>query len=125
MLDKFNIVAFVPVKDAARAQTFYAETLGLRFVKDDGYALLFDANGIMVRMAKVPGEFKPAHFTILGWEVSDIEKTVTSLQEKGVKFERIVYFKQDELGIWTAPSGDKVAWFKDPDGNTLSVSQHV
>jgi catechol 2,3-dioxygenase-like lactoylglutathione lyase family enzyme len=125
MLNKFNIVAFVPIKDAAKAQTFYQETLGLRFVKDDGFALLFDANGIMVRMAKVPGEFKPAHFTILGWEVSDIEKTVTSLQEKGVKFERIGYFEQDELGIWTAHTGDKVAWFKDPDGNTLSVSQHV
>jgi catechol 2,3-dioxygenase-like lactoylglutathione lyase family enzyme len=125
MLGKFNIVAFVPIKDPAKAQTFYEETLGLRFVKDDGFALLFDANGIMVRMAKVPGEFKPVHFTILGWEVSDIEKTVTSLQEKGVKFETIGYFKQDELGIWTAPTGDKVAWFKDPDGNTLSVSQHV
>ena len=125
MLDKFNIVAFVPIKDTAKARTFYQETLGLRFVKDDGFALLFDANGIMVRMAKVPGEFKPAHFTILGWEVSDIEKTVISLQEKGVLLERISYFKQDELGIWTAPSGDKVAWFKDPDGNTLSVSQHV
>ena len=125
MLNKFNIVAFVPIKDAAKAQTFYQETLGLRFVKDDGFALLFDANGIMVRMAKVPGEFKPAHFTILGWEVSDIEKAVTSLQEKGVKFERIGYFEQDELGIWTAHTGDKVAWFKDPDGNTLSVSQHV
>ena len=124
MLGKSNIVAFVPIKDTAKARTFYEETLGLRFVKDDNFALIFDANGIMVRMAKVP-EFKPAHFTVLGWEVSNIEQTVKSLQEKGVAFERIGFFKQDELGIWTAPTGDKVAWFKDPDGNTLSVSQHV
>jgi hypothetical protein len=98
--------------------------LGLRFVKDDGFALVMDANGIMVRVAKAP-EFKPATFTILGWQVSDIEKVVRSLQKRGVQFEIFGFFKQDELGIWTAPTGDKVAWFKDPDGNVLSVSEHV
>jgi catechol 2,3-dioxygenase-like lactoylglutathione lyase family enzyme len=124
MLGSTDIVAFVPIKDAEKARAFYAGVLGLRFVKDDGFALVFDANGIMVRVAKVP-EFKPAPFTILGWQVPDIEKTVTVLREKGVVFERFGFFEQDKLGIWTAPGGDKVAWFKDPDGNILSVSQHV
>jgi len=85
---------------------------------------VLDANGIMVRVAKVP-EFKPAQFTILGWQVSDIEKMVVELEKQGVHFERFGSFEQDKLGIWTAPIGDKVAWFKDPDGNILSVSQHI
>ena len=83
-----------------------------------------DANGIMVRISKAP-DFKPAPFTILGWKVSGIEKVVAGLQGKGVTFERFSFFQQDKLGIWTAPTGDKVAWFKDPDGNILSVSEHV
>jgi catechol 2,3-dioxygenase-like lactoylglutathione lyase family enzyme len=124
MLGSINIVAFVPITDAAKARAFYEGVIGLRFIKDDGFALVFDANGIMVRMAKVP-EFKPAQFTILGWQVADIEKMARGLGEKGVAFERFGFFEQDELGIWTAPTGDKVAWFKDPDGNVLSISQHV
>jgi catechol 2,3-dioxygenase-like lactoylglutathione lyase family enzyme len=123
MLGSINIVAFVPTKDAEKAKAFYVGVLGLQFVKDDGFALLLDANGIMVRVAKA--QFTPAPFTILGWQVTDIEKVVTGLQGKGVQFERFGFFEQDPLGIWTAPSGDKVAWFKDPDGNVLSVSQHV
>jgi hypothetical protein len=98
--------------------------LGLRFVKDDGYAMVLDANGIMIRVAKMK-DFAPAQFTILGWQVSDIEKMVVGLKERGVHFEMFGFFKQDELGIWTAPTGDKVAWFQDPDGNILSLSQHV
>jgi len=94
-------------------------------VSDDGFALVFDANGIMVRVAKVPPQFTPAQFTILGWQVTGIEKFVAGLEAKGVQFERYGFFEQDKLGIWSAPSGDKVAWFKDPDGNVLSVSQHV
>jgi catechol 2,3-dioxygenase-like lactoylglutathione lyase family enzyme len=124
MLGAINIVAFVPTKDPAKARSFYEGVLGLRFVKDDGFALVLDANGIMVRVAKAP-EFKPAPFTILGWQVSDIGKVAAALQGKGVHFERFGFFEQDELGIWTAPTGDKVAWFKDPDGNILSVSEHV
>lgn len=124
MLGSINIVAFVPTKDAAKAREFYEGVLGLRFLKDDGFATVLDANGIMIRVAKVP-DFKPAQFTILGWQVSGIEKVVRELQQKGVHFEIFGFFKQDELGIWTAPTGDKVAWFKDPDGNILSVSEHV
>ena len=122
MLGSIDIVAFVPTKDTEKARAFYEGVLGLRFVKDDGFALVLDANGIKVRVAKA--QFTPAPFTILGWQVSDIKKVVTGLQGKDVRFERFGFFEQDELGIWTAPSGDKVAWFKDPDGNVLSVSQH-
>lgn len=124
MLGSINIVAFVPITDGDRARAFYEGVLGIRFVKDDGFALVFNANGIMVRAAKMK-EVQPVQFTVLGWQVPDIEKMVRGLKEKGVHFEIFGFFKQDELGIWTAPTGDKVAWFKDPDGNILSVSQHV
>ena len=124
MLGSVNIVAFVPTRDPARARAFYEGVLGLKFIKDDGFAMVLDANGIMIRVAKA-GDFTPAPFTILGWQVTGIEKIVAALRDKGVVFELFGFFEQDELGIWTAPTGDKVAWFKDPDGNILSVSEHV
>jgi catechol 2,3-dioxygenase-like lactoylglutathione lyase family enzyme len=124
MLGSKNIVAFVPITDTEKARAFYQGILGLRFVKDDGFALVLEANGIMVRAAKMK-EFTPAQFTILGWQVSDIEQVVRGLAARGVHFEVFGFLKQDELGIWTAPTGDKVAWFKDPDENILSLSQHL
>jgi catechol 2,3-dioxygenase-like lactoylglutathione lyase family enzyme len=124
VLGSTNVVAFVPTKDSVKARAFYEGVLGLRFVKDDGFAMVLDANGIMIRVAKVP-EFTPAQFTILGWQVQGIENVVTELTKRGAVFEIFGFFKQDALGIWTAPTGDKVAWFKDPDGNILSVSEHV
>jgi catechol 2,3-dioxygenase-like lactoylglutathione lyase family enzyme len=124
MLGSTNIVAFVPITNSGKSRAFYEGVLGLRFVKDDGFAMVLDANGITVRAAKMK-EVKPAQYTILGWQVKEIEKAVMGLREKGVHFEIFGFFKQDELGIWTAPTGDKVAWFKDPDGNILSVSEHV
>lgn len=124
MLGSTKIVAFVPIKDSEKARAFYEGVLGLRFVKDDGFALVFDTNGILVRAAKMK-DFTPAQFTVLGWQVEGIENVVRDLHNRGVHFEIFGFFKQDELGIWTAPTGDKVAWFKDPDGNILSVSQHV
>ncbi len=123
MLASNKIVAFVPTRDSAQARAFYEGILGLKFVYEDGFALVLDANGIKVRVAKVP-EFKPAQFTILGWEVSDIESSVSNLTKKGVLFEKYGFPGQEESGIWSAPSGAKVAWFKDPDGNVLSLSQH-
>jgi len=123
MLGSTDIVAFVPITDSDRARAFYEGVLGLRFVKDDGFALVLDANGIMVRAVKLK-ESTPVQYTVLGWQVKNIENVVRELRNKGVKFEIFGFFTQDELGIWTAPSGDKVAWFKDPDGNTLSVSEH-
>lgn len=125
MLGSTNIVAFVPTTDPANARAFYEGVLGLRFIKDDGFAQVLDAHGIRVRVARVQPDFKPAQFAILGWEVPNIEEMVRGLGKRGVHFEVFGFFKQDELGIWTAPTGDKVAWFKDPDGNILSVSQHV
>lgn len=124
MLGSINIIAFVPTRDRDKARAFYEGVLGLRFINDDGFALVLDANGIMIRVAKVK-EFTPAQFTILGWKVSEIERVVQALQKKGVHFEIYGFPKQDETGIWTAPTGDKVAWFKDPDGNILSLSEHV
>ena len=124
MLGSMKIVAFVPIKDSEKARSFYEGVVGLRFVKDDGFALVFEANGIMVRAAQMK-DFTPAQFTVLGWQVYEIENVVRDLQKKGVHFEIFGFFQQDELGIWTAPTGDKVAWFKDPDGNILSVSQQV
>jgi catechol 2,3-dioxygenase-like lactoylglutathione lyase family enzyme len=124
MLGTADIVAFVAITDGERARAFYEGVLGLQFVKDDGFAVVFHANGIMIRAAKMK-EVKPAQFTVLGWQVTGIEDMVQALREKGVHFEIFGFFKQDESGIWTAPTGDKVAWFKDPDGNILSISQHV
>jgi len=124
MLGNTPIVAFIPTLDFDKARAFYVDILGLRFVANDGFALVLDANGTMIRVAKVQPDFKPAIFTILGWEVTEIEKVVAAMTEKGVVFERYGFFEQDALGIWSAPGGAKVAWFKDPDGNTLSVSQH-
>ena len=124
MLGSHNIAAFIQITNVEKARAFYEGILGLRFVKDDGFAAVFDANGIMVRAAKMK-EFTPFQSTVLGWQVANIEEMVRALQKKGVRFEIFGFFKQDELGIWTAPTGDKVAWFKDPDGNILSVSQHV
>jgi catechol 2,3-dioxygenase-like lactoylglutathione lyase family enzyme len=124
MLGTHKIVAFLPTTDYDAARAFFEGILGLRVMAQDGHAMVLDANGIMIRVTKVR-DFKPQPYTILGWETSDIERTVSELTERGVKFERYGFFEQDPLGIWTAPTGDKVAWFKDPDGNTLSVSQHV
>lgn len=124
MLASQKIIAFVPTTNADRAREFYEKKLGLKFVSDDAFALVFDANGIMLRVVKLK-EHTPAQFTILGWEVPDAEKAVSELQSKGVVFECYPWAQQDALGIWTAPGGAKVAWFKDPDGNVLSVSQHT
>lgn len=123
MLGTANLIAFVPTTDYDVARSFYEGVLGLRFVKNDGFALVLDANGIMLRIVKSP-EFKPLPWTILGWEVAEIEIAVDTLTERGVHFEHF-FPQQDARGIWTAPTGDRVAWFKDPSGNTLSVSQHV
>ena len=124
MLASEKIIGFVPITDAARAKSFYADKLGLKFVSEDSFAVVFDANGNMIRLTRMK-EVQPQAFTILGWQVSDIVATVQRLQASGVTFERYGGFmQQDELGIWDAPGGTRVAWFKDPDGNTLSVSQH-
>ena len=122
MLKSRSIVAFVATTNPARAKTFYAKTLGLRLVSEDGFALVFDAGGTMLRVATVP-VLQPAAYTVLGWIVPDIERAVRDLQTKGVSFSRFEGMGQDDLGIWTAPSGARVSWFADPDGNTLSLTE--
>jgi len=126
MLGSSAVVAFVPSRSPKKSRSFYEHTLGLGFVSDDQFASVFDANDVMVRVVDVSGVkgFKPFPFTILGWSVDDIGKTVEGLQKKGVKFERYPGMDQDQLGIWTSPSGARIAWFKDPDGNVLSLSEH-
>ncbi|HVH85628.1 MAG TPA: VOC family protein [Terriglobales bacterium] len=121
-LSKF--VAFAITTQPERATNFYRDTLGFRLVKDDGFALVFDAHGTMLRVSKMK-QFTPAQYTVLGWQVEDILNTVHALSAQGITFERYPGLPQDENAICTFPGGDKVAWFKDPDGNVLSVSQHV
>jgi catechol 2,3-dioxygenase-like lactoylglutathione lyase family enzyme len=123
-LNSFNIIAFVTIVDVPRARDFYQKTLGLHLVTEEyPFALVFEANGIMLRLGMAK-ERPPAHGTVLGWQVPDIAETVNSLGQAGVRFERYEQMKQDERGIWSSPTGAKVAWFKDPDGNTLSISEH-
>ncbi|HEX5235891.1 MAG TPA: VOC family protein [Silvibacterium sp.] len=119
-----RVVTFLLTANAERCVPFYQDVLGFRFLRDDGFALVFDLHGTMLRVAKVP-EFTPAQGTVLGWEVKDLAGAVTELAGKGVAFERYPGMKQDADGVATFPTGDKVAWFKDPDGNVLSLSQHA
>jgi catechol 2,3-dioxygenase-like lactoylglutathione lyase family enzyme len=121
-LSNAKIMAFVGVLEADRARTFYRDTLGLRLIQEDEFALVFDVNGTLLRVSIVP-RLTPASFTVLGWVVADVAATAQELQKAGVAMERFPGMPQDELGIWTAPGGVKVAWFKDPDGNILSISQ--
>jgi catechol 2,3-dioxygenase-like lactoylglutathione lyase family enzyme len=122
MVGRNKLVAFVATTDGARARTFYGETLGLKILYDDDFALVCDANGTTLRIQKLES-FRPQAFTTLGWEVPDIEAAVDGLSSRGVRFERFEGMDQDARGIWKAPGGARVAWFKDPDGNVLSVSQ--
>jgi catechol 2,3-dioxygenase-like lactoylglutathione lyase family enzyme len=125
MLASSKIIGVIPTLDSKRAREFYEGKLGFRFVSDDQFALVMMAGDTMLRISKVPKGFVPAGFTILGWEAKDIEAMARWLQGRGVAFEKYPFVQDQELGIWTAPGGDRVAWFKDPDGNVLSISQHV
>lgn len=122
MLTSFPVIAFVATTNRDRARTFYAQTLGLRLVSEDPFALVFDAGGTMVRVVSVQ-ELRPAVYTVLGWIVADIAKAVRELTREGVVFRRYNGMPQDEQGIWTSPGGARIAWFDDPDGNTLSLTQ--
>jgi catechol 2,3-dioxygenase-like lactoylglutathione lyase family enzyme len=121
-----NVIAFVVIVDVERAKAFYRDILGLRLVSEElPYAVVFEANGIMLRLV-IGRERAPVQGTVLGWQVPDADAAVRALQAAGVEFEQygLSFIPQNELGIWTTPTGAKVAWFKDPDGNTLSISEH-
>lgn len=123
MLASGKMVGFVPTRDYDKARAFYQDRLGFEFVSLDQYALVMSVGGHKVRISKLPN-FTPLQATILGWEVEDIEAAASWLKNKGVTLENYPFVQDRELGIWTTPTGDKVAWFKDPDGNILSIGQH-
>ncbi len=123
MLANKTMKAFVPTVKPKEAKAFYGDVLGLTFLSEDNFALEFDANGFLLRIAIVP-ELKPHPFTSLGWNVGDIVSVIKALNEKCVCCEKFGFFEQDDLGIWKAPGGVLVAWFKDPDGNILSLTQY-
>ena len=124
MLKDSKPIILIPTLQKDKAKAFYQDTLGLTFKVDDGFALVFETGGNMLRITSVQ-EFTPHQFAVLGWETEDIASVIKSLAAKGVEFERydFPWMSQDELGVWTAPDGTKVAWFKDPDGNLLSLTQ--
>ena len=122
MLGSAPIVAFVAVTQREQARAFYADILGLHLTDEDPFALMFDAGGTRLRLALVE-QLQPQGFTVLGWIVADITATARELAARGVKFNRYQWMEQDELGIWGSPSGAQVAWFPDPDGNILSITE--
>ncbi|MCX6169313.1 MAG: VOC family protein [Ignavibacteriales bacterium] len=122
MLNKSNLIGFAATSNSAKAKKFYKETLGLKFVSSDQFALVFDANGTMLRIQKV-NNVNPHSYTTLGWQVADIKKEVNTLLKRGIKFNRYKGMNQDENGIWTSPGKAKIAWFTDPDGNILSLTE--
>ena len=122
MLNNEKIMSFVGVSNADKARAFYRDTLGLSLISEDGFALAFDVNGVMLRVTLV-NEVRPQPYTVLGWQVKDATATARALAKAGVPLERYAHVPQDDDGIWTAPGGAKIAWFKDPDGNILSIAQ--
>ena len=123
MLALGKMVGFLITTDYDKARAFFEGTLGCEFVSQDQFALVVTLGGHQIRISKTP-EFTPLRNTVLGWEVSDIERVVDALAQRGVVFEKYPFVQDQARGIWAAPGGAKVAWFKDPDGNVLSVSQH-
>jgi catechol 2,3-dioxygenase-like lactoylglutathione lyase family enzyme len=124
MLASGKMVGFIPTKDYEKARAFYEGKLGFEFVSLDQFALVLSIGGHKIRISKIPN-FTPLQGTILGWEVQDIEAVARWLRDNGVAPEKFPFVQDQDLGIWIAPTGDKIAWFKDPDGNILSVSTHV
>ncbi|HEY4130192.1 MAG TPA: VOC family protein [Gemmatimonadaceae bacterium] len=127
MLGGAELVAFIPSRDLERSRQFYVDVLGLGFSSQDSFALALDAHGTTVRVTDISSVegYTAAPFTILGWRVENIEETVRSLTERGVMFQRYHGMRQDEHAIWNSPSGARVAWFHDPDGNTLSIGENL
>lgn len=122
MLESSDVIAFAAATDLARARAFYEGTLGLTVTEQNDFACVLDAHGTMLRVTAVP-KVSAAGYTVLGWRVADITATVRDLAARGVEFRRYDGMDQDADGIWTTPSGDQVAWFPDPDGNVLSLTQ--
>ena len=124
MLNRAQVVAFAATAEPARALVFYRDVLGLELVADSPFALLFNANGVSLRVQKVQ-KVSVSGYTALGWNVDDIAATAAGLRARGVVCERFPGLTQDADGIWRTPDGAQVAWFRDVDGNLISITQHV
>ena len=122
MLADFKLMAFLATTNAARARAFYEGVLGLSFVSEDDFAVVYDAQGIELRLQKVR-ELTPQPHTALGWSVDGIDKIVRDIAARGGQFRRFPPLEQDAAGIWESPSGARVAWLRDPDGNLLSLTE--
>jgi catechol 2,3-dioxygenase-like lactoylglutathione lyase family enzyme len=122
MLETANLIAFLATARPDESRRFYQETLGLISLGEDAHTLLFDCNGITLRIQKLKS-VTPGSHTALGWQVSDLVREIHALATKGVSFLRYDGLEQDRNGIWTSPTGSQVAWFKDPDGNVLSLTE--
>jgi len=123
MLASATVTTFLATTQPTRAATFYGEILGLPQISQDQFALVFDLHGAELRIQKVE-QLTPQPFTVLGWQVGDIAAVIAALTARGVTFDRYPSLAQSDRGIWRAPSGAQVAWFRDPDGNVLSVAQY-
>jgi catechol 2,3-dioxygenase-like lactoylglutathione lyase family enzyme len=124
MLAQETLVAFLKTADAGRAKAFYEGALGLTLIGDHEHLIVFKSGPSRVALQKADGPVTPPVGTAMGWNVMDLRGQMTSLIERGVAFERFDGMEQDDLGVWS-PGGSTtgVAWFKDPDGNLLSLSQ--
>jgi catechol 2,3-dioxygenase-like lactoylglutathione lyase family enzyme len=122
MLERCAVIAFAAATDLDRAREFYQGTLGLTLVDQNPFACVFDVGGTMLRVTAVAQVATPG-YTILGWRVDDIDGTVAGLRARGVTFTRYEQMGQDDNSIWMAPNGDRIAWFTDPDGSTLSLTE--
>jgi catechol 2,3-dioxygenase-like lactoylglutathione lyase family enzyme len=122
MLASAPIIAFVTVSSPDHALDFYRDTLRLNLVEESQYAMVFDCSGVMLRVA-IAKQIHPTPHTVLGWQVKDIAATINALLAEGVKFQQYGFLEQDDLGVWTSPGGNKIAWFVDPDGNVLSLTE--
>jgi len=123
MLAEARTVGFVPSTDLARSRAFYAGTLGLEVVSEDSFALVVRTANLTVRVTLVGESYHVQPFTVLGWEVDDIHAAILDLSARDVEFVRFEGMGQDADGVWTAPNGARIGWFRDPDGNTLSLDQ--
>jgi len=122
VLTTCDVIAFASTTDLAKARTFYADVLGLKVLEQNAYACVFDAGGTMLRITAVDAVAQPG-YTVLGWRVDDIVEMALALEARGIDFLRYDGMDQDRHGVWTAPGGDRIAWFRDPDGNVLSLTQ--
>jgi len=123
MIANGKVVGFVATTDGKRARAFYEGVLGLKVTNDDDFAVVLDSNGTTIRVSKVK-DAVIAPYTVLGWQVADVVAEVRRLRDRGVRFEKYEFLQQDDDAIWRTPGGARVAWFKDPDGNVLSLTQH-